>query len=130
MSSDRQRPKLLLVDDCIAQRDLYEMVLEPEFHVVTAARGRDALALVAAEHPDVVVLDVIMPGLDGWETCSRIKRHPRIGGTPVILLTGVDDRDLSQLAATVGAEAVLSKPCPAGRLLDQIHAALESRAAL
>ena len=85
--------------------------------------------LTIAEEPSgvTIVLDVKMPGIDGWETCTRIKSHPVTADIPVILLTGCDDIDLSQHATAVGASAVLSKPCPPERLTAQIAAALGPR---
>ena len=115
---------LLLVDDCVSERDLYELVLRPNFQILTATRGADGLAVAVAARPDLIILDVMMPGMDGWETCTRLKSHPRTSDIPVILLTGTDDGDLSQHAIAVGASAVLNKPCPADRLLERIHAAL------
>lgn len=117
-------PHLLLVDDCIPVRDLYELALEPSFQVVTASRGTDGLAIAMTERPDVVVLDVLMPGLDGWETCAAIKSNPFTADIPVILLTGADDCDLTQHAIAVGASALLNKPCSADRLLTTIMSAL------
>jgi CheY-like chemotaxis protein len=122
-------PRLLLVDDCVAVRDLYELALEPSFQVSTANRGVEGLALAMTEHPDVVVLDVLMPGMDGWETCAAIKSNPRTADIPVILLTGADDRDLTQHAIAVGASALLNKPCPADRLVTTILSALIDRPA-
>jgi CheY-like chemotaxis protein len=116
---------LLLVDDCAAERDLYEIVLRPEFKILTAARGADGFAAAVESRPDVIVLDVMMPGMDGWETCARIKSHPVTSNIPVILLTGANDVDLSQHAIAVGATAVLNKPCPAEHLLTRIYAALD-----
>src|SRR6266851_5152159 len=95
-TSARRRVKLLLIDDCVAERDLYECVLETEFNILTATRGADGLALADRARPDTIVLDVMMPGMDGWETCTHIKSNPITANIPVILLTGVDDRDLSQ----------------------------------
>jgi putative two-component system response regulator len=119
-----RRPSLLLVDDCVDQRDLYELVLQSEFDVLTATRGAEGVALATAECPDVIVMDVMMPGLDGWEACTQIKSHPRTANVPVILLTGADDRDLSQHAIAVGATAILKKPCPAETLRHTISSAL------
>jgi CheY-like chemotaxis protein len=124
MNHTTARPTVLLVDDCIAQRDLYELVLAPEFTVLTASRGSDALTLAAREHPDVVVLDVMMPGLDGWETCTRLKTDPVTADTPVVLLTGSNDVDLSQHAVAVGADAILNKPCSADMLVQRLHVAV------
>jgi putative two-component system response regulator len=120
-----RRPHLLLVDDCVPQRDLYELVLQSEFEVITATRGAEGVALATKECPDVVVLDVMMPGVDGWEVCTQLKSHWRTAHVPVILLTGADDGDLSQHAMAVGATAVLKKPCPANVLRQAISTALE-----
>jgi CheY-like chemotaxis protein len=119
-----RRPHLLLVDDCVAQRDLYELVLQPEFEVLTANRGAEAVALATKECPDVIVLDVMMPDVDGWEACTQIRSHWRTANVPVILLTGAEDRDLSRHATAVGATAILKKPCPADVLRQTISSAL------
>jgi CheY-like chemotaxis protein len=115
-SAMRTRPSLLLVDDCIAERDFHALALETDFTIVTADRGDQAVALAVRERPDVVVLDVNMPGMDGWEACTALKCHPTTADTPVIILTGANDRDLTQHAIAVGASAILRKPCPAETL--------------
>ena len=122
--------KLLLVDDYAPERDLYEIVLEPHFQVLTASSGPDGVAMAIAERPNVILLDVLMPGMDGWETCTRIKSHPVTADIPVILLTGSDEHDLSQQAVAVGAAAILTKPCPGDRLVDKIRAVLSMDAHL
>ena len=119
------RHRLLLIDDNVTERDLYEMALEPEFNVITATRGVVGLALAAVERPDAIVLDVMMPEMDGWETCSRIKGQPATADIPVILLTGTHEHDLSRQATAVGASAILIKPCSLERLRQTILAALD-----
>jgi CheY-like chemotaxis protein len=118
------RPNLLLVDDCVAERDLYELLLTPQFNVLTASRGSDGVNIAVRERPDAIVMDVLMPGMDGWAACTYIKCHPATADIPVILLTGADDRDLTQHAIAVGATAVLNKPCHADTLIDAIRRAL------
>jgi CheY-like chemotaxis protein len=118
------RLTLLLIDDCVAERELYELTLEPDFNILTANRGSDGVTLAVAERPDLVLLDVTMPGIDGWETCTRIKSHPETADIPVLLLTASDDRDLTQHAVAVGAYALLKKPCPAAELRSAIRQAL------
>ena len=123
-SADRSRPTLLLTDDSATQRDMCEMALAPQFNILTASRGSDGVNLAISERPDLVLLDVMMPGLDGWETCTYIKSHPDTADIPVVLLTGSDDADLSQHAMAVGATALLNKPCPPDKLRQAIREAL------
>jgi CheY-like chemotaxis protein len=127
-SIDR-RPTLLLVDDSGVQRDLYEVALDSEFRVMTATGGADAVAMARSMRPDVVVLDVRMPLMDGWETCSRLKGYPGTAGIPVILLTAADEPDLPRHATAVGAAALVRKPCSPRALRDTIFAALEASTA-
>lgn len=117
---------VLLIDACVSQRDLYEVALYPDFHVLTATRGRDGLSIAVRERPDVIVLDVMMSGLAGWETCTRLKCEPETADIPVILLTGATDLDLSHHAAAVGASAILKKPCSGEQLRGAILAALRA----
>jgi putative two-component system response regulator len=119
------RPTLLLIDDCVEQRDLYELALAPDFNILAATRGMDGIALAAANHPDAIVLDVVMPGLSGWETCTRLKCAAATADVPVVLLTGTNDVDLSDHAMAVGAFAVLTKPCPIDRLKSVVLMALD-----
>ena len=114
----QRRYTVLLVDDTAAERDLYQMMLEAHFDISTATRGVEGIAVAVRQRPDVIVLDVMMPGLDGWQTCTEMKCLPDTFDIPVILLTGADDRDLSQHAMAVGASALLQKPCAADRLRD------------
>jgi len=123
------RQTLLLVDDCVAERNLYEMALETEFNILVANHGSDGVDVALSEHPDLVLLDVKMPGMDGWTTCTFIKSHPDTANIPVVLLTGTDEVDLTQHAVAVGASALLTKPCPAEKLRNTIRQALDTRSA-
>jgi DNA-binding response OmpR family regulator len=117
-----RRLKLLLVDDCAAERTFYEAALATEFNILTAARGEEGVTVATRTHPDAIVLDIMMPGIDGWETCTRIKSQPSTADIPVILLTGTDARDLSQHALAVGASVLLRKPCAPDQLRATVHA--------
>ena len=129
MQIQETRPIVLLIDDCEPHRSMYEMTLEATFDVVSAARGREGLRLAATNRPHVILLDVLMPGMDGWETCTRLKSDPETESIPVILLTGATDLDLTDHAMAVGASDVLTKPCSPGRLLETVQKVLrrESR---
>ncbi len=119
------RPRVLLVDDSAEHCDLYALMLEPTASVVTASRGEDALTIACAEPIDAIVLDVLMPGMDGWEVCRRLKENPLTSPVPVIMLTSLDGGDVVARAQTAGAAAVLMKPCPAERLALAIEGAVQ-----
>ena len=118
------RPRILLVDDSDEYRDLYALMLEQTATVLTASRGEDALALAVAERFDAIVLDVLMPGLDGWETCALLKSNPATAAVPVIMLTSLDGLDVPATASRVGAASVLIKPCSVDRLAVAIREAI------
>jgi DNA-binding response OmpR family regulator len=123
-----RRIRVLLIDDAISQRDLYEAVLTAQFEVLTAARGEDGLRLAIQAGPDAIVLDVKMPGLDGWETCRQLKSGHATADIPVILLTGADDvEDLAGQAIRVGATTLMKKPCSADRLTETIRSCVHDR---
>jgi len=119
----RKRPLVLLVDDNVQQREMYEVALESDFDIVTAGRGADAIVLARERHPDAIVLDVRMPGMSGIEVCEHLKSDPATERIPVIMLTGADDDRVRSDCAEAGAFAVLGKPCPHDSLLQAIVAA-------
>jgi putative two-component system response regulator len=123
-ANDNRRPRVLLVDACLGQRDLYELVLQDQLDIVVASRGEDALRIARDHQPDAIVLDVLMPGLNGWEVCDRLKADMATSEIPIILLTADDGEDVPARALRSGAAAVLAKPCPAARLLSTISASL------
>ena len=83
--------RVLVVDDILANVKLLEARLSAEyFEVLTAYNGQEALDLLEAEHVDVVLLDVMMPGMDGFEVCRRIKSMPKTVHMPVIMVTALD----------------------------------------
>lgn len=126
VSNPLGKPTVLLIDDCGTERDLYELALEHDFHILTASRGSEGASLAQRRRPDAIVLDVLMPGMDGWETCTLIKSDSITADIPVILLTGADDRDLSQHAMAVGATALLRKPCALDRLRHTIVSSIKA----
>ncbi|UCC68448.1 MAG: response regulator [Armatimonadota bacterium] len=84
------RKKILVVDDDRDDRKMISMILEPEgYEVIAAENGVEALEKVESEDPDLILLDVMMPELDGFAACAKLKSSPDSRGIPVILLTGV-----------------------------------------
>jgi two-component system phosphate regulon response regulator PhoB len=112
------KPRLVLVvDDDDMIRRLVRAVLEAdEFEVSEARDGTTALSLASESHPSVVVLDVMMPGLDGVEVCRRLDHDQ----TKVVILTARDDPKLEAEARAAGADAFLTKPFAPMQLLDLV----------
>jgi CheY-like chemotaxis protein len=106
------RPRhVLVVDDDPLILEVLQTVLDlEEFRVTTASDGESALDAIAAERPDVVVCDVMMPGLDGLEVCRRIKDDPSTADLPVVLLTARDRGEDRIAGEAAGCDAYLTKP--------------------
>jgi CheY-like chemotaxis protein len=107
-----RRPVALVVDDDARSRELLQQLLTlAGYEVRAVGGGQDALALLANEIPDVAVIDLRMPGMDGLELCRKIRRlAPRGNDLPVVVLTGMDDDEARQAAIEAGADEVLVKP--------------------
>jgi putative two-component system response regulator len=124
-----RRPIVLVVDDVAANRELLEGYLEDLGYDVRQARdGIQALEAVAAEEPDLILLDVDMPRLDGIAVCERLKAHPVHRLVPVVILTASSDRDTRLRGIAAGADDYLSKPFDAKELLIRTTVLLRQRA--
>ena len=103
--------RVLVVDDILANVRLLEAKLAAEyFEVVTAMNGADALEAVQRTRPDIVLLDVMMPGIDGIEVCRRIKQNPATQHIPVVMVTALDQPEDRVRGLEAGADDFLTKP--------------------
>lgn len=103
--------KILFVDDEPVVATLMKSRMESRgFQVATASDGASGLEKAKAWQPDLILLDVIMPGMDGYETCRRLKDTKETARIPVILFTAVQDTHLEVLAQKAGATRVVQKP--------------------
>jgi CheY-like chemotaxis protein len=119
-------PVVLVVDDHEDMRELYaECFRRAGFRVECAVDGEHALFKVLNLVPDLVVMDLAMPVLDGWEATRTIKTHARTKHIPVLVLTARSEHDELHRADEAGADAVLVKPCEPDALLDVAHDLLE-----
>ncbi|HZT78333.1 MAG TPA: response regulator [Vicinamibacterales bacterium] len=105
------RPRLLLIDDNLTQLYLYTFLLQHDADMLTASRGEDGFALACRQRPDAVVVDAVMPGLDGFGVCERLLANRETASLPLIVLTG-DEAAYARATAMRGVDAVLKKPCP------------------
>ena len=114
--------RVLVIDDSNTIRRSAEIFLrQAGFDVILAEDGFDALAKISDHQPKVIFVDIMMPRLDGYQTCALIKQHPRLKSTPVIMLSskdGVFDRARGRLA---GSDRYLTKPFTKEALIDAVH---------
>jgi putative two-component system response regulator len=102
---------ILIVDDEPSGRDTLESVLEPEgYALVMAENGYQAIEKALAIQPDVILLDVMMPGMNGFEVCKRIRSEKQLAEIPILFLTALDDRKSLITGLEVGADEFISKP--------------------
>ena len=121
--------RVLIVDDERHNRQLLEVMLAPEgFLLVTAASGEEVLALVAQQPPDLILLDIMMPGMDGYQVTAKIKGNPVTKNIPVIMVTALDDRDARMIGLSAGAEDFLTKPLDRAELCVRVRNLLRLKA--
>jgi len=114
--------RILIVDDERHNRQLLEVMLSPEgFLLRTAATGEEALAMVAEEPPDLILLDIMMPGMDGYEVAEKIKGNLATKNIPVIMVTALNDRNARMLSLGAGAEEFLTKPVDRAELTVRVR---------
>jgi len=127
-----ESPKILVVDD---QQDFVDLVLDALRDLMPGARlegacgGYEALLRIGSLQPHLLVLDLRMPGLDGFEVCRRVKEAPATKGTRIVAMTGFDDDQAEQLALTCGADAFISKSAGLATLGRRITSLLDADAA-
>jgi len=118
--------KILVIDDSNTIRRSAEMFLrQAGFEVILAEDGFDALAKISDHRPRVIFVDIMMPRLDGYQTCALIKQHPQLKSTPVIMLSskdGVFDRARGRLA---GSDRYLTKPFTKEGLLQAVQETMQ-----
>ncbi|MBX3302080.1 MAG: response regulator [Nitrospira sp.] len=114
-------PKILIADDSIAVRKVAERLLtEAGLGVTLAANGEEALAYLAKERPDLIVSDVIMPDRSGYEVCAFVRGNPTLATTPVLLISGIVNDEVTRQAESCRADGVLKKPFQGTSLKDRV----------
>ena len=130
MSQPTSTIKILVVDDQEQNRAFARAALEDEgYEVLSAASGEEGIELYRAHAPDCVLLDVRMPGLDGFATCARIRDLPHGAETPIVFLTAQRDLDTFDAALRAGGDDFLTKPVRPTELLLRVQASLKLRRA-
>lgn len=113
--------RVLIVDDTPASLSLLASVLEPQnYEILTASNGRDALQLAARAKPDLVLLDVMMPGHDGFYVCRELKAEPETRDIPVIFITSRRETEFVLNGFRLGAVDYIEKPFQAEEVLTRV----------
>jgi two-component system, sensor histidine kinase and response regulator len=128
MEQAQPKPKILVIDDNADNRALARAALEDEnYEAVVAATGEEGIVAFETERPDCVLLDVRMPGMDGFEVCARIRALPGGADMPVIFLTALRDVDTFDQALRAGGDDFLTKPVRPTELAIRVQTALKLR---
>jgi CheY-like chemotaxis protein len=126
--AEKTPPLVLVVDDAPDARVLYGEYLEYlGFRVGTASNGREAIELARTEWPAIIIMDLAMPEIDGWEAISRLKNDPLTAEIPIVALSAFAFGEELQRARLAGADLCVAKPCLPSQLARVIRAMLLHR---
>jgi len=126
---DLPPPRVLIVDDEVDNRQLLGIMLKcGGFETQTANDGEEALLSVAANPPDVILVDLLMPGIDGYQLTAQLKQNAKSAGIPVIMLSAMDDSATRKRALSSGAAAYVTKPIDRSELCEQVRSVLRLKA--
>ena len=116
-------PKVLVIDDDRAITEMFALTMPYEgFEVFTANSGPEGIEIVREKQPDVIVLDLMMPDMDGWQVCQEVRTFSQI---PILILSAVVDSQRMQRALDAGANDYLVKPAPEGALVAHLKKLVE-----
>ena len=113
--------RILIVEDIDFNRDLLVQLLEDNYETLTAPDGATGIALAEREHPDLIIMDLSLPGIDGWEATRRIKADPALQHIPIIALSSHAMRGDEEKAQKAGCDDYLSKPLDENLLFEKLE---------
>src|SRR5437773_4553679 len=125
---EKRAPTVYFIDDSATMREVIKIAFRREnITVITAGDAASAIAQFEQTPPDAVITDVIMPDQDGYSVCSQIKQHPQFSATPVILMSGVVNKNVADKAVSVGADELIRKPFQPQELIARVKSFLEPK---
>ncbi len=120
--------KILVIDDHPETLSIIQRVLQQQgYHALGARSGFRGLSLAESESPDLVLVDGMMPEMDGWEVCRRLRANPKLADIPIIMFTAVDEADKKLAGFDAGADDYLTKPTEPEELIERVKTILENR---
>jgi DNA-binding response OmpR family regulator len=121
------RKKILLVDDSVTTLMMEQMVLRGQsYQIVTAKNGREAVAAAASESPDLILLDVVMPEMNGFEACRRIRQQDASKSVPIIMVTTKGEEQNVETGFESGCTDYITKPINGTELLTKVRSYLDA----
>jgi CheY-like chemotaxis protein len=127
MKTQEHHPLVLLVDDYEDARDMYTEFLQfSGFRVAEARNGFEAVTRATELLPDIILMDLSLPGMDGWEAARRLKGDAKTRNIPIVALTGHALAGYSEGAKKAGCDAFVTKPCLPDALVDEVRRVLET----
>lgn len=104
------KPQVLIVDDDPVNIELLEGYLSKDYDILKAFDGNEALTIVEANPPDIVLLDLIMPGINGYQVCKKLKDDPKTNHIPIVIVTSLHETEDRNKAIEAGADDFITKP--------------------
>jgi diguanylate cyclase (GGDEF)-like protein len=120
-----RRALILIIDDEVANIEILNAALEDDYELCFAISGEEAIEIALAALPDLILLDVLMPGIDGYEVCRRLKEDKLIADVPIIFTTGLDDQEAEVRGLALGAIDYITKPISPGIVRARVRNHLE-----
>ena len=128
LAANNEKKKILMVDDDEIHLSLAQNILMEKYEILTAKTGKEALDyFMNSNFPDLVLLDILMPNMDGWETYKRIRALSFLKDIPIAFLTSVTDTAEKERAREIGAVDFIAKPCEKKELLKRIRKILKNK---
>jgi two-component system alkaline phosphatase synthesis response regulator PhoP len=118
---NNNKRKIVVADDELYIRLLVKDILEADYDVLEASNGEEAVIITRTQQPDLVLMDILMPKLDGYTACYAIKNNELTTEIPVVMLTGVGHELNKKLSQEMGAEGYITKPFNPEDLLDKVR---------
>lgn len=121
--TDSARPRILIIDDNRDHLEILRTTLSPKYEVVTATNGLEGYAWACSHQPGAILLDIMMPVVDGYTILRKLRANPVTQMIPIVLVTALDSESVEAVAGD-GLVTILRKPCHAGEVLDSLNAVL------
>lgn len=119
-------PKILIVDDDVSITDLMKMLLKMDGHEPTAVNDSlQAVEIAKSVKPDLITLDLMMPGLTGFEVCELLHKDPELSKTPVVIISAKDDAESKEKARQAGADEYITKPFGTDAFLEAVKSLIK-----